>query len=208
MGNSGRKTGPRPILTLVRARAGLVRARTALVNTARGLAKSYGERLRTCTVSNLNAEKAEGLSPELQAAPEPPLNAIESLSERIVEYNGGVENLAQQSYPQVALLKQVKGIVTVMAILHQVSATLGRGACAVIESKQEEERHPHLLCVFLILVKEIYSPATPLLTRSLRSTLRFSARPYAVSFDAGGFVSPIAPGAAMFFVGTLQSWSK
>jgi transposase len=33
-------------LSLIRARAGLVRARTALVNTARGLAKSYGQRLR------------------------------------------------------------------------------------------------------------------------------------------------------------------
>ena len=50
-------------LTLIRARAGLVRARTALVNTARGLAKSYGERLRGCNVRNLNPEKAEGLSP-------------------------------------------------------------------------------------------------------------------------------------------------
>jgi transposase len=31
-------------LSVIRARAGLVRSRTALVNTARGLAKSYGER--------------------------------------------------------------------------------------------------------------------------------------------------------------------
>ena len=53
-------------LTVIRARAGLVRARTALVNTARGLAKSYGERLRGCNVRNMNPEKAEGLSPELQ----------------------------------------------------------------------------------------------------------------------------------------------
>ena len=30
-------------LTVIRARAGLVRARTSLVNTARGLAKSYGD---------------------------------------------------------------------------------------------------------------------------------------------------------------------
>src|SRR6185437_1243217 len=37
-------------LTLIRARAGLVRARTALVNTVRSLAKSYGERLRSCNV--------------------------------------------------------------------------------------------------------------------------------------------------------------
>jgi hypothetical protein len=42
------------------------------------------------------------------------LNAIESLSERIVEYNQPIENLAQQSYPQVALLKQIKGVGTLM----------------------------------------------------------------------------------------------
>jgi transposase len=33
-------------LMMIGARAGLVRVRTGLVNTARGLSKSYGERLR------------------------------------------------------------------------------------------------------------------------------------------------------------------
>jgi transposase len=103
-------------LMMIRARAGLVRARTGLVNTARGLAKSYGERLRGCNVRNMNPEKAESLSPELQAALEPLLNAIESLSERIVEYNERIENLAQASYPQVALLKQIKGVGTLIAL--------------------------------------------------------------------------------------------
>jgi len=55
-------------LTVIRVRAGLVRARTALINTARGLSKSYGERLRGCNPRNMNAEKAAGLSPELQGA--------------------------------------------------------------------------------------------------------------------------------------------
>src|SRR5437879_986546 len=36
-------------LTVIRARAGLVRARPALLNTALGLTKSYGERRRGCT---------------------------------------------------------------------------------------------------------------------------------------------------------------
>jgi transposase len=103
-------------LTLIRARAGLVRARTALVNTARGLAKSYGERLRGCNVRNMNAEKAAGLSPELEAALQPLLAALESLSERIAEYNERIEKLAQQSYPQVALLKQVKGVGTLIGL--------------------------------------------------------------------------------------------
>jgi transposase len=108
-------------LMMIRARAGLVRSRTALVNTARGLAKSYGERLRGCNVRNMNPEKAEGLSPELQAALEPLLNAIESLSERIVEYNERIENLALQSYPQVALLKQVKGVGTLIALTYMLT---------------------------------------------------------------------------------------
>jgi len=108
-------------LMMIRARAGLVRARTGLVNAARGLAKSYGERLRGCNVRNMNPEKAEGLSPELQAALEPLLNAIESLSERIVEYNERIEQLAQQSYPQTALLKQIKGVGTLIALTYMLT---------------------------------------------------------------------------------------
>jgi transposase len=72
-------------LAVIRARAGLVRARTGLVNTARGLAKSYGQRLRGCNVRNMNPEKAQSLSPELQPALEPLLACIESVSELIRE---------------------------------------------------------------------------------------------------------------------------
>ena len=90
---------------MIRARAGPVRARTALVNTARGLADSYGERLRGCNVRNMNPEKAEGLSPELQRALEPLLAGIESLSERMPRVQSAHRKAAQEGYPQVALLK-------------------------------------------------------------------------------------------------------
>lgn len=103
-------------LAVIRARAGLVRARTSLVNTARSLTKSYGERLRGCNVRNMNPEKAESLSPELQSALEPLLAEIESLSERIVEYNDRIEALAEENYPQVKLLKQIKGVGTLIAL--------------------------------------------------------------------------------------------
>jgi transposase len=103
-------------LTVIRARAALVRSRTALVNAARSLAKSYGERLRGCNVRHLNPEKAEALSPELQTALEPLLAAIASVSEHIAEYNQRIEALAQQSYPQVAVLKQIKGVGTLIAL--------------------------------------------------------------------------------------------
>jgi transposase len=108
-------------LTVIRARAGLVRARTSLINTARGLTKSYGERLRGCNARNMNPEKAQELSPELQAALGPMLEAIESLSARIREYNERIEDLAKESYPEVALLKQVKGVGTLIALTYMLT---------------------------------------------------------------------------------------
>jgi hypothetical protein len=72
-------------LPVIGARAGLVRARTALVNTARGMAQSYGERLRGCNLRNMNPEKADRLSPELQSALEPLRACIESVREPIRE---------------------------------------------------------------------------------------------------------------------------
>jgi len=44
------------------------------------------------------------------------LAGIESLSEQIREYHERIELLAQQSYPQVAQLKQVKGVGTLIAL--------------------------------------------------------------------------------------------
>src|SRR5881296_2337694 len=60
--------------------------------------------------------ESRGLSPELQRALEPLLAGIETLSEHIREYNERIEQLAQESYPQVALLKQVKGVGTLIAL--------------------------------------------------------------------------------------------
>ena len=69
-------------LMMIRARAGLVRARTALVNTARGLAKSYGERLRGCNVRNMNPEKAERSESGTASGTGAAAGGIESVSER------------------------------------------------------------------------------------------------------------------------------
>jgi transposase len=113
-------------LMVIRARAGLVRARTSLINTARGLTKSYGERLRGCSPRNLNAEKARQLSPELRAALEPLLGAIESLSQRIYEYNQHIAKIARESYPQVARLEQVKGVGTLIALTYMLTLEDGQ----------------------------------------------------------------------------------
>src|ERR1700746_696317 len=96
-------------LTVIRARAALVSTRTALVNAARGLTKSYGERLRKCGTGQMNREIAKGLSQELREVLEPLLKEIESLNERIKEYDERMEKIAKESYQHVELLKQVHG---------------------------------------------------------------------------------------------------
>src|SRR3981189_3517434 len=105
-------------LTVIRARAELGRARTALVSAARGLAKSHGERLRKCGTEQVSRELAAELSAELREVLEPLLREIESLNERIKEYNARMEKIAKESYPQVALLKQVKGVGTQIALTY------------------------------------------------------------------------------------------
>jgi transposase len=103
-------------LAVIRARAGLVQARTSLINTARGLTKSYGERLRGCSPRKMSPQVGADLSPELRAALEPLLKGAEALSARIREYDAQIEKLGQDRYPEVALLKQVKGVGTLIAL--------------------------------------------------------------------------------------------
>jgi transposase len=76
-------------LTVIRARAELVSARTALVNAARGLAKSYGERLHKCGTPQVSRELAAELSVELREVLEPLLAEIELLNERIIKESRG-----------------------------------------------------------------------------------------------------------------------
>jgi len=97
-------------LTEIRARAVLVSARTALVNAARGLAKSSGERLRKCHTQQVRREMTGALSAGLREALEPLLREVESLNERIQEYDRRIERMAKERYPETALLKQVKGV--------------------------------------------------------------------------------------------------
>jgi transposase len=97
-------------LTEIRARAALVSTRTALVNAARGLVKSYGERLRKCHTQQVGREMTGELSMGLREALKPLLQEVESLNERIQEYDRRIEKMAKETYPETALLKQVKGV--------------------------------------------------------------------------------------------------
>jgi transposase len=52
----------------------------------------------------------------LRDALDPLLAEIESVNERIAEYDGRIEQIAKEVYPKVALLKQVKGVGPLIAL--------------------------------------------------------------------------------------------
>src|SRR6202795_3447943 len=108
-------------LTVIRARAALVRARTMLVNAARGLTKSYGERLRGCNARGMKPKAAQDLSPELKYALEPMMHEIESASERICQYDQMPESMARNRYPEAERLKQIKGVGTLIALTYMLT---------------------------------------------------------------------------------------
>ena len=85
-------------------------ARTALVNAARGLVKSYGERLRKCGTEQFRRETTSSLSTGLREALDPLLREVESLNERIQQYDRRIEKMSKKTYPETALLKQIKGV--------------------------------------------------------------------------------------------------
>jgi transposase len=92
--------------------------RTAIINAARGLTKSYGERLPSCATYQMGRDVAESLSPTLQAALEPLLAEVETITERIQEYDRQLAELSQKQYPEVELLRQVHGVGTLIALTY------------------------------------------------------------------------------------------
>lgn len=96
-------------LSQLRARDALVRARTLLINAARGLAKTHGERLAKSSTKAFAERAAAQLSDSLSAVLDPLLDQIAALSTRIVELDGVLKQAAAHD-PDAARLMTVKGV--------------------------------------------------------------------------------------------------
>ena len=70
-------------LAVIRSRAALMRARTMLINAARGLAKPMGERLKKCDAGTVGTAMMKELSPELKAIIGPLLESVEAISKQL-----------------------------------------------------------------------------------------------------------------------------
>ncbi len=103
-------------LAMIRARAELVDTRTALVNTARGLTKAFGERIGKCDADQMGREKGEHLPAGLQESLQPLLQAVEGMTQQIQEYDERIAQIARKDYPETALLMQVSGVGLLIAL--------------------------------------------------------------------------------------------
>ena len=96
-------------LAIVNARDAHVRTRTALINTARGLVKSSGGRLPSCSSRSFH-HKVLGDVPEcLRPAVLPLLESVQWHTEKIDEYEKKIEEVSKK-YPEVERLQQIGGV--------------------------------------------------------------------------------------------------
>jgi len=97
-------------LAMLRSRDVLVRARTKLINHARGAVKSAGARLKKSSAEAF-AKHATGQVPDsIQHALSPVLSTIELLTRQIRDLDDRVAELGETRYPETELLRQVDGV--------------------------------------------------------------------------------------------------
>jgi len=104
-------------LAVLRARESLVRARTRLVCSARGLTKSLGYRLPSCSTESF-AHRAWSACPKmLEPAVRPLLLSVAMLTRRIRALDREMERMRRERYPrETAALLQVPGVGPITAL--------------------------------------------------------------------------------------------
>lgn len=105
-----RTTEQQADLTVIRARAALVRTRTLLVNAARGLVKPFGIRLPKCDPDQLAARCRGSLPEAVDTALTSLLEEITHLTTRIKAFDRQIEAIAKTQHPDAAVLRTVPGV--------------------------------------------------------------------------------------------------
>ncbi len=118
-------------LNLIRARDTLVRARTMLINSVRGLVKSGGGRLPACSADYFVTRVSAALPVELAPASRPLLEQITALTVQIRSLDQAIEKLWER-YPEIRILRTAPGVGPVIAAAYVL--TLDR-ADAVAHSR-------------------------------------------------------------------------
>lgn len=113
-----RSTEVREDLLVLRARDALVKSRTELINSVRGLVKSMGARITGCTSSAFSQKAATQIPEGLQETLQPLLRLIATLNDEIKTFDQRIEKLAADKYMHTQLLRQVAGVGPVTSLAY------------------------------------------------------------------------------------------
>lgn len=103
-------------LALVKSRDMLVQSRTKLINHARSIVKTNGERLPKCSSDSFAKRCAELVPTDLWPALEAIFTMIGQLTDQIREMDTRIRELSQERYPETEQLQQVPGVGPVTAL--------------------------------------------------------------------------------------------
>jgi len=105
-------------LVLLRAREGLIAARTKLINCVRGLVKSVGGRLPSCSAESFHYSVAEKLPDSVKESLLPLIDQIGEMSQRIRTFDAQVVQMSKQKYAETERLQQVRGVGPVTSLTY------------------------------------------------------------------------------------------
>lgn len=108
----------RHALVLLRARHAVVNARTKLICGVRGLVKSTGYRLPSCSADSFHKMNRTHVPEALRDMLEPLFEQIGMMTTRIKKYDQEVKRMCQKAYPETELLQQPKGVGAVTSLAY------------------------------------------------------------------------------------------
>jgi transposase len=97
-------------LALLSARDALVRSRTLQINHVRGLVKSFGGRIPSCSAESFHKSAPPHLPQALGPALEPLLESIAALTQKIRRFDAQIERACEEHHPETARLRQIAGV--------------------------------------------------------------------------------------------------
>lgn len=103
-------------LAVIRSRDALVRTRTLLINHARGIVKSFGDRLPSCSANYFATKVAPSIPESLHPALLSILDTIASLTQQIRSYDRQIEAISEEHYPETTLLRRIDGVGPITAL--------------------------------------------------------------------------------------------
>jgi transposase len=107
-------------LNLIQVRDTLVRARTMIINSLRGLIKSAGGRLPSCSADSFARRVKDSVPAELEDLATPLREQSQKLTDQILQLEKRIEQLAEK-YPEIITLRTVPGVGPLIAAAYMLT---------------------------------------------------------------------------------------